>query len=77
MEDRYDYDSHEGLLEILDTMIDYSPDFRYEHCMGGGTLKEFTTLERMTFMTTEDTAFPLNHRMSLYANSYMIHPLCS
>ena len=75
VEASHDYDSHEGLLEILDTMIDYSSDFRYEHCMGGGTLKEFTTLERMTFMTTEDTALPLNHRMSLYANSYMIHPV--
>ncbi len=70
-----DYDDHEGLLYILDEMIAYSDDFRYEHCMGGGSLKDFTTLERMTFMTTEDTALPLNHRMSLYANTYMINPL--
>ena len=75
VEKSYDYDSHEGLLYILDEMIDYSEDFRYEHCSGAGSLKDFTTLERMTFMTTEDTARPLNHRMSLYANTYMISPV--
>ncbi len=75
VEQSYDYDDHEGLLYILDSMIEYSDDFRYEHCMGAGSLKDFTTLERMTFMTTEDTGLPLNHRMSLYANTYMIHPL--
>lgn len=75
VEQSYDYDDHEGLLYILDSMIEYSDDFRYEHCMGAGSLKDFTTLERMTFMTTEDTSLPLNHRMSLYANTYMIHPL--
>ena len=75
VEQSYDYDDHEGLLYILDEMIEYSEDFRYEHCMGGGALKDFTTLERMTFMTTEDTSLPLNHRMSLYANTYMINPL--
>ncbi len=75
VEQSYDYDDHEGLLYILDEMIKYSEDFRYEHCMGGGSLKDFTTLERMTFMTTEDTSLPLNHRMSLYANTYMINPL--
>ena len=55
-------------------MIEYSDEFRYEHCSGAGSLKDFTTLERMAFMTTEDTARPLNHRMSLYANTYMISP---
>ncbi len=75
VEQRYDYDDHEGLLYILDSMIEYSDDFRYEHCMGAGSLKDFTTLERMTFMTTEDTGFPLNHRMSHYANTYMINPV--
>jgi|GEM_PF-1282649 len=75
VEQSHDYDDHEGLLYILDEMIKYSEDFRYEHCMGGGSLKDFTTLERMTFMTTEDTSLPLNHRMSLYANTYMINPL--
>ena len=75
VEQRYDYDDHEGLLYILDEMIAYSEDFRYEHCMGAGSLKDFTTLERMTFMTTEDTSLPLHHRMSLYANTYMINPL--
>ncbi len=74
VEQSYNYDSHEGLLWILDNMIEYSDEFRYEHCSGAGSLKDFTTLERMAFMTTEDTARPLNHRMSLYANTYMISP---
>lgn len=74
VENSFNYDSHEGLLYILDGMIEYSDGFRYEHCSGAGSLKDFTTLERMAFMTTEDTARPLNHRMSLYANTYMISP---
>lgn len=70
-----DYDSHEGLLYVLDHMIRYSDEFRYEHCSGGGSLKDFTSLERITFMTTEDYAMPLFHRQSLYTNTYMISPV--
>ena len=75
VEGTYDYAKHEGLLYILDEMIAYSDDFRYEHCSGGGSLKDFSTLERMSFMTNEDTARPINHRICLYAASYMINPV--
>ncbi len=69
------YANHEGLMYILDEMIKSDPDFRYEHCSAGGSLKDFSTLRRMTFMTMEDSGGALNHRMAFYANSYMINPI--
>ncbi len=69
------YANHEGLMYILDTMIESNPDFRYEHCSAGGSLKDFATLQRMTFMTMEDSGGALNHRMAFYSNSYMINPV--
>ena len=70
-----DYANHEGLMYILDTLSDGNPDFRYEHCSAGGSLKDFATLQRMTFMTMEDSGGALNHRMAFYSNSYMINPV--
>lgn len=69
------YANHEGLMKILDTMIANDEDFRYEHCSAGGSLKDFSTLQRMTFMTMEDSGGALNHRMAFYSNSYMINPV--
>ena len=69
------YANHEGLMNILDTMIANDSDFRYEHCSAGGSLKDFSTLQRMTFMTMEDSGGALNHRMAFYSNSYMINPI--
>lgn len=69
------YSNHEGLMNILDTMIGSNKDFRYEHCSAGGSLKDFATLQRMTFMTMEDSGGALNHRMAFYSNSYMINPV--
>jgi len=75
LEKRFDYLSHEGLLEILDFMIANRPDFRYEHCANGGTLKDFTTLQRINVFTNEDSGGPTYHRESFYSCSYMINPV--
>lgn len=69
------YTNHEGLMHILDTLIKRDSNFRYEHCSAGGSLKDFSTLKRMTFMTMEDSGGALNHRMAFYPNSYMINPV--
>lgn len=69
------YANHEGLMYILDNLIEWNEDFRYEHCSAGGSLKDFATLQRMTFMTMEDSGGALNHRMAFYSNSYMINPV--
>jgi len=69
------YENHEGLTYILDELIKWNKDFRYEHCSAGGSLKDFSTLRRMTFMTMEDSGGALNHRMAFYSNSYMINPV--
>lgn len=71
------YAAHEGYLWILDSLMQDPnlPNFRYEHCSGGGALKDFTTLERASFLTTEDSARALQHRIVSYANTYMINPV--
>lgn len=75
LEKANNYASHEGLLYILDQLTAKHTNFRYEHCSAGGSLKDFTTLRRMTFMTMEDSGGPLNHRMAFYSNSFMINPV--
>jgi len=70
-----DYLKHEGYMEVLDYMIAQRPGFRYEHCSGGGTLKDFSTLQRVTVMTTEDAATAEAHRMAMYSGTYMINPV--
>lgn len=69
------YLSHEGYMEVLDYMISNRPGFRYEHCSGGGTLKDFDTLQRVSVMTTEDLAQPDTHRKSIYSCQYSINPV--
>lgn len=69
------YMSHEGLLLIIDSLSNKHSNFRYEHCSAGGSLKDFSSLRRMAFMTMEDSGGPLNHRMAFYSNSYMINPV--
>ena len=75
LEAKFSYLSHEGLLEILDYMIANRPEFRYEHCANGGTLKDFTTLQRITMLTNEDSGGADYHRESFYSCSYMINPV--
>lgn len=75
LEAKYNYLSHEGLLEILDYMIGIRPDFRYEHCGNGGLLKDFTTLQRITVLTNEDSGGAEYHRESFYSCSYMVNPV--
>ncbi len=75
VEGSIDYLKHEGFMDVLDTLIAERPNFRYEHCSAGGTLKDFSTLQRITFMTTEDSATPEGHRKAMYASTYMINPV--
>jgi hypothetical protein len=75
LEAKYNYLSHESLLEILDYMIANRPDFRYEHCGNGGLLKDFTTLQRISVFTNEDSAGPEFHRESFYSCSFVINPV--
>ena len=75
LETPFSYLSHEGLLEIIDFMITSRPDFRYEHCAGGGLLKDFTTLQRITVFTNEDSGGSDYHRESFYSCSFMINPV--
>ncbi|MHB1454512.1 MAG: GH36 C-terminal domain-containing protein [Saccharofermentanales bacterium] len=71
----FDYRTHEGFLEILDFMIENRPDFRYEHCSGAAALKDFSTLQRISVYTAEDSASALTQRKAFYTNSYMVNPV--
>ena len=75
LEARFNYLSHESLLEILDYLIANRPNFRYEHCGNGGLLKDFATLQRISVFTNEDSGGPEYHRESFYSCSFMINPV--
>ncbi len=75
LEPFYNYLGHEGLLEILDYMYANRPGFRFEHCCGGGLLKDFTSLQRIAVLVTEDTGGSDCFRESFYSGSYMINPV--
>jgi len=68
------YASYTGFLWVLDEMMK-NEDFRYEHCASAGTLKDFASLQRITFMTTEDSSTPDAHRKTMYSSTYMINPV--
>ena len=74
-EGRYNYLMHVGYMELLDSIISKRPDFRFEHCCGGGALKDFDSLQRIHVMTTEDSNGALNYRQAVYSNLYMINPV--
>jgi len=66
---------HDAFLEIVDYLIANRPDFRWEHCSGGGCRKSFDLAERLTFMTIEDLARAHTYRWAYYGNSYVFNPV--
>ena len=70
-----DYWGYVDFWTKLDNLTAARPGFRWENCMGGGSLKSFNDCQRMAFMTTSDTPQPLDFKKALYPNSYMINPL--
>ena len=75
VEGSYDFLKHQGFMSVLDYMIANRSGFRYEHCSAGGTLKDFDTLQRITFMTTDDSATMNGHKQSYFSSSYFINPV--
>jgi len=70
-----DYWGYVDFWKKIDNLLAARPGFRWENCLGGGSLKAFKDCERMSFITTSDTPEPLDYKKALYPNSYMINPL--
>jgi hypothetical protein len=70
-----DYWGYTNFWKKLDDISAIRPGFRWENCMGGGSLKSFDDCQRMAFMTTSDTPRSLDFKKAVYPNSYMINPL--
>jgi hypothetical protein len=70
-----DYWGYTNFWKKLDDVSALRPGFRWENCMGGGSLKSFDDCQRMAFMTTSDTPRSLDFKKAVYPNSYMINPL--
>jgi hypothetical protein len=70
-----DYWGYTNIWKKLDDIEAVRPGFRWENCMGGGSLKSFDDCQRMAFMTTTDTPRALDFKKAVYPNSYMINPL--
>jgi hypothetical protein len=70
-----DFWGYTDFWKKLDDVAAARPGFRWENCMGGGSLKSFDDCQRMAFMTTSDTPRALDFKKAVYPNSYMINPL--
>ena len=58
-----------NFLDVVDTLIDSRPGFRYEDCGNGGHFKGLALARRFTFVTTNDNAPNVTmYRQTHYVN---------
>ena len=63
-----------GFYEIVDHLAANVPGFRFENCGSGGSMKDYATLKRSSYIQFNDNAHYLHIRASFYASSYAVHP---
>jgi hypothetical protein len=61
-----------GFYEILDHLRANVPNFRYECCGSGGSLKDFATLSRANVIQFNDTSVYTDIRKTFYDSSFAI-----
>lgn len=63
-----------GFEEIVDYLYENYPDFRYESCSSGGSMKDLFTAQKAVVINCDDLANYLSLRTTFYDSSYCIHP---
>lgn len=61
-----------GFYEIVDSLSERLPGFRYENCCSGGAIKDFATLTRCVNINNDDSADYTSLRTTFYDSSYCI-----
>jgi autotransporter-associated beta strand protein len=70
-----DYSATKGFYDVLDTLYSTVPGFQYENCNGGGSLKDFGIMKRMSNIFNTDYYTPLLVRQAFYDSSFAMHPM--
>ena len=63
-----------GFYDLIDYLYESMPDFRYECCSSGGSMKDFATMRRAVVINCDDSSDYMSLRTTFYDTSYCIHP---
>ncbi|MBQ6067682.1 MAG: GH36 C-terminal domain-containing protein [Clostridia bacterium] len=63
-----------GFGELVDSLYESVPGFRYESCSSGGSMKDLFTATKAVVINCDDAANYAGMRATFYDSSYVIHP---
>jgi hypothetical protein len=63
-----------GFYEVADWLATNVPDFCYENCSGGGSLKDYGVMRRAVRIQDQDRYYPIDARRAFYDSSFAMHP---
>ncbi len=64
-----------GFGDLLEHLMENVPDFRYESCSSGGSMKDFFVAKYASNFNLDDSANYLSLRTTFYDSSYCFHPV--
>ena len=63
-----------GFGELVDSLHENVPGFRYESCSSGGSMKDLFTATKAVVINCDDAANYAGMRATFYDSTYVIHP---
>ncbi len=63
-----------GFRDLVTTLYEDVPGFRYESCSSGGSMKDLFTATLAVSINTDDASNYMGMRATFYDSSYVIHP---
>ncbi|MBQ6164980.1 MAG: GH36 C-terminal domain-containing protein [Clostridia bacterium] len=63
-----------GFSELVDSLYENVPGFRYESCSSGGSMKDLFTATKAVVINCDDAANYFGMRATFYDSTYVIHP---
>jgi hypothetical protein len=63
-----------GFYEVADWLLANIPNYRYENCSGGGSIKDYGVMRRAVRIQDQDRYYPIDARRAFYDASYALHP---
>ena len=64
-----------GFYEVIDWLLANVPNFYYENCSGGGSIKDYGVMRRAIRIQNQDRYYPIDARRAFYDASYALHPM--
>ncbi len=64
-----------GFYEVADWLQANVPNFNYENCSNGGSIKDYGVMRRAIRIQDQDRYYPIDARQAFYDSSYALHPM--